>query len=57
MTGRQWPESEKAWKQLAADILEAQQAEKRAFWAAQMAQDAADFPEEPLSPEEEETLF
>lgn len=54
---RQWPESEKAWKQLAADILEAQRAERTAHWAAQRNQDAADFPEEPLSPEEEETLF
>jgi hypothetical protein len=53
-----WPSSQDAWNKLAADLLARQRAERTAHWQRLQAEAAADAPlYEPLSPEEEETLF
>jgi hypothetical protein len=58
MSERQWPSSQQAWDLLAADVIAAQRAERTAHWKRIMDEDQADADlYEPLSPEEEETLF
>lgn len=56
--GRNWPESQRAWQLLAEDWDMMQREAKAIQWEKLRAEEAADAAlYEPLSPEEEETLF